>query len=125
MNYRNMVTASAVVSILYAVLIVLLPGQIVRLYNVELTPPGVLVAHLYGSTLLGFGLLNWFARQFQDESVQRSVMTANLVTTALGTIFSLIAQLGGVPGANALGWTTVVLYLLFALAFAYLRFVRR
>ena len=125
MNYRNVVTASAVVSILYALLIVLLPGQIVRFYNVELNPAGVLVAHLYGSTLLGFGLLNWFARQFQDTSIQRSVMTANLVTTALGTIFSLIAQLGGVPGANALGWSTVVLFLLFALAFAYLLFVRR
>jgi len=124
MNYRNVVTASAVVSIVYGLLVVLLPGQAVRLYNVELTPPGLYVAQLFGSTLLGLGLLSWFARQFQEDSVQKSVLTANLVASALGTIFSLIAQLGGVPGANALGWSTVVLYLLFALAFAYLRFMR-
>jgi len=124
MNYRNVVTASAVVSIVYGLLVVLLPGQAVRLYSVELTPPGLYVAQLFGSSLLGFGLLNWFARQFQEDSVQKSVLTANLVSSALGAIFSLIAQLGGVPGANALGWSTVVLYLLFALAFAYLRFMK-
>ena len=124
MNYRNVVTASAVVSIVYGLLVVLAPQQAVSLYSVELTPPGLYVAQLFGSSLLGFGLLNWFARGFQDASVQKAVLTANLVSSALGTIFSLIAQLGGVPGANALGWSTVVLYLLFALAFAYLRFMK-
>jgi ABC-type transport system involved in multi-copper enzyme maturation permease subunit len=125
MNYRNVVAASAVVSIIYGLLVVLAPQQAVSLYNVELNPPGILVAHLFGSSLLGLGLLNWFAREFQDASVQKAVLTANLVSSTLGTIFSLIAQLGGVPGANALGWSTVVLYLLFALAFAYLRFMRQ
>ena len=125
MNYRNVVTASAAVSILYALLILIFQGNIVRLYSVELTPAGVYVAQLYGSTLLGFGLLTWFARGFTDESAQKAVLTASLVTTTLGAIFSILAQLGGVPGANALGWTTVVLYLIFALAFAYLRFMRQ
>ena len=65
MNYRNVVAASAVVSIIYGLLVVLAPQQAVSLYHVELNPPGILVAHLFGSSLLGLGLLNWFARQFQ------------------------------------------------------------
>jgi hypothetical protein len=52
------------------------------------------------------------------------VLTANFLTTALGTIFSLIGQLGGVPGVNALGWSTVLIYLLLGLGFGYLRFMR-
>jgi hypothetical protein len=102
----------------------LMPGTLVTFYNVELNDAGQFVGQLYGLTLFGFGLLNWLAREFADGSVQRAVLTANFLTTALGTIFSLIGQLGGVPGVNALGWSTVLIYLLLGLGFGYLRFMR-
>ena len=124
MTYRNVLTVSAVLSILFGLAFMLIPGPLVRLYNLELTPPGLLVGQLYGATLFGFGLLNWFAREFADGSVRRAVITADLITAALATIFSLFAQLGGVPGANALGWSTVILYLLVGLGFAYVRFMK-
>ena len=53
---------------------------------------------------------------------QQAVMTANLTGDALGFVFMLIGQLGGVPGINALGWSSVLIYLLLAAGFAYLRF---
>jgi hypothetical protein len=56
--------------------------------------------------------------------VQRAVLTANFLTAGLGFLFSLMAQLSGVSEANALGWSTVALYLLLALGFGYLRFMR-
>jgi hypothetical protein len=71
---------------------------------------------------LGFGLLNWLARGFGDNTVRQAILTANVVGDALGFIFSLMGQLGGVPEVNALGWSTVLIYLLLALGFAYLRF---
>ena len=125
MTYRNVLTVAAVLSILYGLSFMLLPGPLVSLYNVQLNDAGRYIAQLYGATLFGFGLLNWFARDFTGSSVQRSLLTANALTASLGFIFSLIAQLGGVQGANGLGWSTVVLYLLLALAFLYLRFMRQ
>jgi hypothetical protein len=124
MSYRNILTLASIIAFIFGLGFMLMPGQLVRSYNVELTPPGALIAQLYGATLLSFGVLNWLARGFNDNTVQQAVLTANLVGDALGTIFALIGQLGGVPGVNALGWSTVLIYLLLTLGFAYLRFSR-
>jgi hypothetical protein len=125
MSYKNVLTVGAVLSFIYGLGVMLIPAQLVTLYNLQTNDVGAFIAQLYGATLFGFGLLNWFARDFTDASVQRAVLTANFVTAALATIISLIGQLGGVAGVNALGWSTVLLYLLLALAFGYLRFVRQ
>jgi len=124
MSYRNVLSIASIIAFIFGLGFMLMPGQLVRFYNVELTPPGALIAQLYGATLLSFGVLNWLARGFNDNTVQQAVLTANLVGDALGTIFALIGQLGGVPGVNALGWSTVLIYLLLTLGFAYLRFSR-
>ena len=122
MTYRNLLTISSIIAFIFGLGFILMPGQLVSFYNVQLTDAGILIAQLYGGTLLSFGLLNWFARDFREDPVRQAILTANLVGDALGFIFSLIGQLGGVSGVNALGWSTVLLYLLLALGFAYLRF---
>jgi hypothetical protein len=125
MTYRNVLTVGAILSFLYGLGVMLIPAQLVTLYNLQTNDVGAFIAQLYGATLFGFGLLNWFARDFADGSVQRAVLTANFLTAALGTLFSLIGQLGGVAGVNALGWSTVLLYLLLGLGFGYLRFMKQ
>ena len=125
MNYRTVLTVAAILSFLFGIGFILMPVQVAGFYNVALDDAGRYIAQLYGATLFGFGLLNWFARDFREGPVQRAVLTANTLTAALGFVFSLMAQLGGVPGANALGWSTVGLYLLLALWFGYLRFMRQ
>jgi hypothetical protein len=125
MTYRNLLTIASIIALIFGLGFILIPGQLVSFYNVELTPAGILIAQLYGATLLGFGLLNWFARGFSDNATQQAILTANLVGDALGSIFSLMGQLGGVPGVNSLGWSTVLIYVLLTLGFAYLRFISR
>jgi hypothetical protein len=125
MTYRNVLTVSAIFSFLYGIGLMLIPAQLVTIYNLQTNDVGAFIANLYGATLFGFGLVNWLLRDSTDPGTQRAVLTADFVTAALATIFSLMGQLGGVQGVNALGWSTVVLYLIFALAFGYLRFVRR
>jgi hypothetical protein len=125
MTYRNLLTIASIIAFIFGLGVILMPGQLVSFYNVQLTDAGILIAQLYGGTLFSFGLLNWFARGFRDEAVQQAILTANLVGDALGFIFSLIGQLGGVPEVNALGWSTVLLYLILTAGFAYLRFFAR
>ena len=125
MTYRNFLTFASVVAYVFAVGFVVFPTQLVNLYNVTLNEGGALIAQLFGATLLGFGLLNWAARSFAEGEARQAVMTANLTTDAVGLICALIGQLGGVPGVNALGWSTVLLYLILTAGFAYLRFFVR
>ena len=125
MTYKNLLSIASIVAFLFALGFMLMPGQLVSFYNVELNAGGALVAQLYGTALLGFGLLNWFGRDFKDDGVKQAVLTVNLASDALGFIFALIGQLGGVPGVNALGWSTVLIYLLLGAGFAYFRFFSR
>ena len=125
MTYKNVLTVSAILSFLFGIGFMLMPSQLVMFYGVEVNDVGRYIAQLYGATLFGYGLLNWFARDFSEGSVQRAVLTANALTATLGFIFSLIGQLGGVGGVNALGWSTVLIYLLLAAWFGYLRFMRQ
>ena len=125
MTYRNFMTFASIVALLFALGFILMPAQLVQFYNVTLNEAGVLIAQLFGATLLGFGVLNWFARNFGEGEATQAILTANLASDAIGFIFALIGQLGGVPGVNALGWSTVLIYLILAAGFAYLRFFAR
>ena len=57
MSYRTVLTVAAVLSFLYGIGFMLLPGPISSLYAVELTDSGRYVAQIYGATLFSFGLL--------------------------------------------------------------------
>jgi ABC-type transport system involved in multi-copper enzyme maturation permease subunit len=124
MTYKNITTITAIIAFIFALGFIFMPGQITSLYNVTLNEAGILIAQLYGATLLGFGVLDWFGRDFSDGQARQTLVNANLATDAVGLIFALIGQLGGVPGVSALGWSTVLIYLLLTLGFGYLRFTR-
>lgn len=125
MTYKNFLSIASIVAFLFALGFIFMPGQVMSFYNVELNAGGILIGRLFGAALLGFGLLNWFGRDFSENGAKQTVLTANLASDALGFIFMLIGQLGGVPGINALGWSSVLIYLLLAAGFAYLRFFSR
>ncbi|HLO18683.1 MAG TPA: hypothetical protein VK206_27880 [Anaerolineales bacterium] len=125
MTNKNFLTFAAVVAFIFALGFILIPAQLISLYNVTLNEGGILISRLFGAALLGFGLLNWSARNFGQGEATQAVLTTNLAADTVGFICALIGQLGGVPGVNALGWSTVLIYLILAAGFAYLRFFPR
>jgi hypothetical protein len=60
MTYKNFMTFASVVGF------ILMPAQLVSFYNVTLNEGGILISQLFGAALLGFGVLNWFARSFGE-----------------------------------------------------------
>lgn len=125
MTYKNITTFASVVAFIFALGFVFMPAQLTSYYNVTLNEGGIFIGQLFGAALLGFGVLNWFGRHFSDDQAKQGLVNANLAGDTVGFIFSLLAQLSGAAGTNALGWSTVALYLLLAAGFAYLRFFAR
>jgi hypothetical protein len=125
MTPKNFLTAVAVVVLAFGLGFVLVPDTVATLYGLALDPVGRFVAQLLGATLLGFAVLNWMGRRVHDhdDTAFRPILMANLVTDALGFVLSLLNQLSGRTSINALGWMTVLLYLLFALGAAYFLFM--
>ena len=124
MTLRNFLTAASIVAFAFGLGFVLIPTQLASLYNVALNPGGAFVGQLLGAAFIGFGVLNWLARNVTDPQLTRAVVLGNLVGDAAGFVLALLGQLAGVGGVNQLGWSTVLIYLLFASGFAYFQFVK-
>lgn len=120
MNTRTVLTLAAVIAIIFALGLILMPAFMGTLYGTGTSPNQLLLARLFGSALLGFGLMNWVAKDL-DYATLRPILLGNLAADAVGLIVCVMGTLSGVM--NSMGWTSVVLYLLLALGFAYLYFM--
>jgi hypothetical protein len=123
MKLGNLLMAGAVVTLIFGLALVLVPGTLLSLYSIEVNDAGILLAQLFGAAFLGYTVLNWSARNAVDDEVLRGIVLANLIMDVVGFVVTLLGQLAGV--ANALGWSSVALYLLFGLGFAYFQFMKR
>ena len=124
MTLRNFLAVASVIAFAFGLGFILIAQKLTALYNITLDAPGVFVGQLFGAALLGFGVLNWSARNVRDTQALKGILLANVVGDVVGFVIALLSQLAGVGGVNALGWSTVALYLLLALGFAYFRFVK-
>jgi hypothetical protein len=124
MSLRNLLTVAAIIAFAFGLSFVLIPAQLTSLYNIALNPGGIFIGQLFGAALIGFGVLNWFARGVKDSRALQAILLANLIGDGVGFVFALINQVTGGGGVNQLGWSTVAVYLLLTLGFAYFQFMK-
>jgi hypothetical protein len=123
MRLSNLLVVAAAIAAIFGVALVVVPGPLLAIYAMTVDKTGTVVAQLFGSVLIGFAVLNWFARNVTDPVARRAVVLGNLAGNVVGFVVILLGQLAGV--ANALGWSNVAIYLLLALAWAYVQFMQR
>ena len=122
MKLNVLLVVAAVIAAVFGVAFVVASGPLLSIYGVTLDKAGTLVAQLFGASLIGIAVLNWLARNVTDPDARRAVIFANLTQDVVGFVVILIGQLAGIP--NALGWSSVAIYLLLALGFGYVQFMR-
>lgn len=104
MKLSYLMVVSAVVAVIFGIAFVLAAGSLMTLYGATLNPAGTIIAQLFGAALIGFAVVNWFARNAKEGEALQAIVLANLVSDTLGFILALLGQLAGV--VNALGWST-------------------
>ena len=122
MKLNTLMVINAIVALVFGIALVLAPAQLLALYAMTMGAGGILVTQLFGAALIGFGVLTWLARNAGASDARNAILLALFVSDAVGFVTALRGQLAGV--ANALGWSTVALYLLLALGFGYFRFMK-
>ena len=123
MKFSTLMFVGAVVTLVFGLGFILMPAQVLSLYGVTLDPSGQFVGRYLGSSFLGIAVLAWLARNAPASETRRAIVSALFVTTVLGFVVALYDKFAG-PG-NALVWSTVVIYLLFAVGFGYFAFFKR
>jgi hypothetical protein len=122
MKLKTLLIINAVIAAVFGIAFVLVPSQVGSLYGVEATAALDYMGRLFGAALIGYAVLSWSARNANESTARTAIVLALLIGNGVGFVVALIGQINQVP--NALGWSTVVVYLLLALGFAYFQFVK-
>jgi hypothetical protein len=120
MNLRTFLTIAAVIALFYALGSIFTPTQMGAMYGFGNSPSEILLARFFGVELLVLGVTYWLARGISGANA-RPFITGGLIGNIIGAYFALMGTLGGVM--NSLGWSSVAVYLLLALGFAYFQFM--
>ena len=122
MKLNVFMAIAAVVSGLFGLGFVFVPEQLMSFYGAAPHAGANYMAQLFGAALLGFAVILWLCKDAEDSPVRQAILLGMFVADGVGFVVALMVQLGG--GINALGWSTVFIYLLFALGFGYFRFIK-
>ncbi len=117
MKFSALMSIKAIVCLFFGVGLVLLPTTMMSFYGVTLDAGGTVMTQLFGQAFFLLGLLLWLMRNTTEASTVKAFSISLFLGDAVGVVVSLMAVISGV--VNALGWTTVALYLVIGLGFGY------
>ena len=121
MKLSNLMIISTFVAGPFGIGLVILPEELFSLYGVSSNPPLNYIGQLFGGCLIMIAILAWGARNATDSVALRAIVFSFFIGDAIGFCVALFAQLGGV--VNALGWSTVLIYLFQSLGYGYYQFI--
>jgi hypothetical protein len=122
MNLRRLFSINIFFAIFFGVVCSLFPRWSAQLYGLAADETSIWLCRLVGGSILGYATLMWFGWQRASGDARRAIALALLTQDAIGFIASLEIQLSG--KINALGWSNLLIYGLFALAYAYFLFFK-
>jgi hypothetical protein len=120
MKLSTFLSIVGVVAILFGIGFVAAPAEVLAQYGITADRYTAFMSRFFGGALINVGLIVWLARNIVDPLGRRSIVLAGLIGDVVGFFVALQGQMTG--GVNALGWSTVLIYALFAIGFAYFQF---
>jgi hypothetical protein len=117
MRISYLFVVASVIALIFGLSFVLLTEQVMSMYGVKTDAGGMLAARLFGTALVGIGVVQWLARNAEESEARRAIVLGLFVLDALGFVVVLLAQFAGT--VNGLGWINVVIYLLLTLGYGY------
>jgi hypothetical protein len=122
MKLRNLFLADTVISLLFAVALLLGPEYILKFFGLTQGKTEHLLAQILGAGLIGLGALSWYAKDFTDPQASRGAVVSLLSFNAIGFVVALLGILSQITRAGS-AWLIVIIFLLFAAGYTYFQFV--
>jgi len=123
MKLSTFLSIVGVVAVLFGIGFVAAPAEVLAQYGITADRSVAIMSRFFGAALINIGLIAWFARFIVDPVGRRSIILAGLIGDVIGFFVALQGQMNG--DVNSLGWSTVIIYGLFAIGFAYFQFARK
>ncbi len=121
MKLKTLLVINAILLGLFGLTSLLAPEASATPYGLTLDPLSKHLNQVLGAFFLGLAVLSWMSRKVTDSNALRAILLAFFISYVISMIISIIDILSGL--GNALGWSSVALYLLLLLGFGYYLFV--
>jgi hypothetical protein len=122
MNLKILFVITAVVTLVFGVLFIVIPDQVYSWYGINGDMQLNYMGSLYGALLIGIGLIAWLGRNAAESDSRKAIVLAFFIADLIGFIIALVAQLHNL--VNSMGWMTVAIYFFFTVAFGYFQFFK-
>ncbi len=124
MSYKLMFILNALVTLAFGIGFLVMPPTVLGYFGTEARVAEQLIARFFGSALLTLGLVLWFAKDVADATIQRGMGIALFIGSLVGLVVTVIgiSPASGVIRAN--GWQAVLLYVIFALGYGFMLFLK-
>jgi hypothetical protein len=117
MKLKTWMLVNTVVAGLFGLALVLVPGTLIATYGVTADAGVRYVGQQLGACFLGIAALCWFTKDAPASETLTAIFQGLFLLNGVAFVVSLVAQLNGVM--NAVGWSSVVIYLLLGLGWTY------
>lgn len=122
MKIKGLLIIKAIVSLVFGILLLVIPAKLCSILGMELSSNGIFMAREYGGALIGIFFLCWFARNSEASKALNAIIIFGFVYDFVNLIVSLVTKVSGIM--NFLGWGIVAIYLVFTLGFGYFLFLK-
>jgi len=122
MRLRSLLLIGMVIAFLFALALLLGPTIILKFFGLPGTAAEALLAQVIGAGLIGMGIISWFAKDLADAQALTGTVMALFIAAAIAFVVTLLAVLGKTVVRSGNAWIAVILFLVFAVGFAYFQF---
>jgi hypothetical protein len=117
MKLGTFILTHSILLFLFGLGFLLAPAWMLSFYGTSTNSTGLLTARVFGIGNIQLSIILWASRKDDEAKILKTLVLLLFLGNALAFLLALQAQISGV--FNALGWTNVALYLLFAFGYGY------
>ena len=121
-TFKNLSIFNAALSALFGIGFVLMPKEVLDMYDAPLTDNGYHITKLFGAAFILTALVVWSIKDLEPSDLRRNLSIGLIVGNGLGAILSIINIFDDDTDANNLEWLNVVLYGIIVAGFVYFTF---
>jgi hypothetical protein len=120
MKLETFLTIAAVIAIVFGLAFFVAPAGMLTQYGIPASVAVVLMARFFGATLINLGFVLFLARRVSEPAIRLGIARGSLIGAVIGLIVAIHGQRIG--AVNSLGWSSVAIYGLLTLGYAYFAF---
>jgi hypothetical protein len=104
---KTLFTVTLIVELIFAVGFMAVPGPLFSAFGVTPDEFGISLSRMFGSALLAFATLLWYARSSDSPDLHKATVRGMFLYWLLSSVFLILAQLGGL--FNSMGWSPILI----------------